>query len=131
MAAILKASSGLALVLFVSAYANLRGQQSRFVCTPIPNHCGYSLNRQRLRCSSCWPRRTPLNDQLLTEDGFDAGTLMTPEKVVDAAIRGLQNDREEIYPGLSEVLKILSRLAPKLALNQIGKIGIPTMTGTE
>lgn len=72
---------------------------------------------------------TPLNDQLLNEEGFDASTLMAPDKIVDAAIKGIQQGREEIYPGLAKMLKIMIRLAPKFVLSQTSKIGIPFMTG--
>ena len=71
---------------------------------------------------------TPLNDQLLNEEGFDASILMAPDKIVDVAINGLQHDTEEIYPGASTIVRILNRLAPKFMLSQTSKIGIPSMT---
>lgn len=66
---------------------------------------------------------TPLNDQFLDEDGFDPKTMMEPGKLIDAAINGLAKDQEEIYPGIATVLRIMSRLAPKLLLGQISKVG--------
>lgn len=66
---------------------------------------------------------TPLNDKFLNEEGFDPKTMMDPGKLVDAAIKGLRKDQVEIYPGIAGVLRIMSRLAPKLILSQTSKVG--------
>ncbi len=128
VAAILNASSGLALVpfpltpIYSAAKAGLHSYtQSLRVQLQQTNVRVFEL----LAPAS----GTPLNDQLLNEEGFDASTLMAPDKIVDVAIRGLLRDKEEIYPGLAKLVKVLSRLAPKLALSQTSKIGIPTMMG--
>lgn len=72
---------------------------------------------------------TSLNDKFLNEDGFNANFLMAPEKIVDAAIRGMQRDKQEIFPGFSKLARILSRVAPKLALAQAGKMGASYFSG--
>ena len=72
---------------------------------------------------------TPLNDKFLAEEGFDPKTMMDPGKLIDAAINGLQKDQAEIYPGVSGVLRIMSRLAPKLILSQTSKVGASVMRG--
>ena len=72
---------------------------------------------------------TPLNDKFMQVDNFDKRMLMAPEKIVSNAIKGLQNNKEEIYPGLAQVMRIISRLAPKLAISQVGKIGASTING--
>ena len=72
---------------------------------------------------------TPLNDKFVNEDGFNAGMLMAPDKIVDAAIKGLQNDKDEVYPGLAGVMRMLSRIAPKLLIAQSGKMGASFMYG--
>lgn len=72
---------------------------------------------------------TPLNDKFLEDGAVDARMLMAPEKIVDVAIKGLQNDTYEIYPGMAKVIRIVSRLAPKFMLAQISKIGASTMYG--
>jgi uncharacterized oxidoreductase len=41
------------------------------------------------------------------------------------ALAGIEAGRLEIRPGLSNVMKLLSRLAPQLALSQIAKVGRP------
>jgi len=56
---------------------------------------------------------------------------MAPEKIVDAAIKGLQNDKDEIYPGLAKLMRVLSRIAPKLLISQAGKMGESYIYGTK
>ncbi|ATL48925.1 short-chain dehydrogenase [Chitinophaga caeni] len=72
---------------------------------------------------------TSLNDKFMGEDGFSTRFMMAPEKVVDAALKGIERDKDEILPGASKLLKVLSRLAPKLALAQASKIGASYMYG--
>lgn len=67
--------------------------------------------------------KTPLNDKFEGVDGFDSKMLMEPDKIIDAAIKGLQNDTHEIYPGVARILKIVSRLAPSFLLKQTSKVG--------
>jgi uncharacterized oxidoreductase len=72
---------------------------------------------------------TPLNDKFMQEEGFDPKMMMKPGKLIDVAIKGMQKDTLEIYPGLARVLKIMSRFAPKLILAQTSKVGANTMSG--
>lgn len=72
---------------------------------------------------------TPLNDKFLEDGAVDSRMLMSPEKIVDSAIKGLQNDTYEIYPGMAKLIRIMSRLAPKFVLAQTSKIGTSTMYG--
>lgn len=46
---------------------------------------------------------------------------MAPEKLVAAFIKGLKNNAEEITPGQSAQLKLLSRLAPGFIFQQLNK----------
>lgn len=73
---------------------------------------------------------TPLNDKFINEDGFNPKMLMAPEKIVDAAIKGLQKNKDELFPGLAKMMRIMSRLAPKLMIAQAGKMGASFMYGT-
>ena len=66
---------------------------------------------------------TPLGDTFSGMDGYDEKMLMDPVKLIGVAIKGLQHDTLEIYPGLSRILKIMSRLAPGLLLKQMSKAG--------
>ena len=62
---------------------------------------------------------------LLTEDfrvGLSkASPPMEVSKLISEAIKGLRKDPYEIRPGLSNVLKLMSRLAPEFILNQLSK----------
>lgn len=66
---------------------------------------------------------TPLNDKFRTDKGFNPAMLMKPEKIVEAAIQGIKNDKSEVYPGLASVMRILSRIAPGFLLKQAAKMG--------
>ncbi|TKC62399.1 SDR family NAD(P)-dependent oxidoreductase [Pedobacter hiemivivus] len=66
---------------------------------------------------------TPLNDQFVNVDGFNPKLLATPEKIIDATIKGLKKDSYEIAPGFGRILRIMSRLAPKLILKEMSKVG--------
>ena len=72
---------------------------------------------------------TPLNDKFVNTDGFDPKMLMDPVKLIDVAIKGLQNDKLEIYPGIAKALKFMSRLAPGFLLKQLSKAGAKLMEG--
>ena len=74
---------------------------------------------------------TPLNDKFINEDGFSTNALMAPEKIVDAAIKGMKNNKDEIYPGLAKLMRVLSRVAPKFLIKQSGKMGASFMYGTK
>ncbi|MDX1906151.1 MAG: SDR family NAD(P)-dependent oxidoreductase [Bacteroidia bacterium] len=72
---------------------------------------------------------TPLNDAFRDTEGFAPDALMAPEKIIDQAIKGLQQDRYDIYPGLAGVLRILSRLAPGFLLSVASRTGADFMSG--
>ena len=62
---------------------------------------------------------TPLNHKFVEE--LKGAPLLAPTKLVEEAIRGLERDRLEIRPGLANVMKILSRVAPGFVLRQLSK----------
>jgi uncharacterized oxidoreductase len=66
---------------------------------------------------------TPLNHKFIGMEGYDANMLMAPEKIVDKAIDGMKKDKYEIYPGLANMVRILTRLAPKFVFNRGSKMG--------
>jgi len=70
---------------------------------------------------------TPLNDKFSTVDGFDNKNSISPDKVVDVAIKAMMKDTFEIYPGISRVLKIMARVAPDYLLRQTSKVGSKLM----
>jgi len=73
--------------------------------------------------------KTPLNDKFNNMDGFDEKLLMEPGKLIDAAIKGLQNNKLEIYPGIARLLLIMSRIFPAFMLKQLSKPGAKEMAG--
>lgn len=67
---------------------------------------------------------TPLNDKFISEDGLNPKMLMEPGKIVDAAIKGIRNGSDEVFPGLSKLLRIVSRIAPKFMISQLANMGV-------
>jgi uncharacterized oxidoreductase len=47
--------------------------------------------------------------------------MMGVDEIVRRTIRGLKNDQLEIRPGMSNVLKLMSRLAPNFILKRLSK----------
>jgi uncharacterized oxidoreductase len=62
---------------------------------------------------------TPLND--VFKEDLGGAKLMDVAALGASAIDGLRNDRYEIRPGLANVMKIMSRVAPELILRELGK----------
>ena len=63
--------------------------------------------------------KTPLNDKFAGD--VKDSDLMAPDKLIAAALQGMQRDHEEVYPGLAGVIRYASRLAPSLLLKQLSK----------
>ena len=72
---------------------------------------------------------TPLNDKFAGD--VDESMMMDPVKLIDVAIKGIQNDKFEIYPGIAKVMKIMSRLAPSVIFNQMSKIAEKSLAKTK
>lgn len=56
-------------------------------------------------------------------DSFNSQSpgVMNVEKMMRAALRGIEKDTYEIRPGASNALKVMSRLAPTLMLRQLSR----------
>jgi uncharacterized oxidoreductase len=63
--------------------------------------------------------KTPLNDKF--QDDVDPKSLMEVDKLVAVTLKGLENDKLDIYPGLANVIRIVSRIAPNFLLKQLSK----------
>jgi uncharacterized oxidoreductase len=63
--------------------------------------------------------KTPLNDKF--QDDVDPKSLMEVDKLVAVALKGLVNNTLDIYPGLANVIRIVSRIAPNFLLTQLSK----------
>ncbi len=70
---------------------------------------------------------TPLNDKFTDVDGFDPKSLMEPGKIANIALEGLKSNKFEIYPGISKIMKVMARVAPKFLLSQTSKVGANIM----
>jgi uncharacterized oxidoreductase len=64
--------------------------------------------------------KTPLNDKFSGD--VDSRMMMEPDKLVNAAIKGLMKDKLEILPGMAGIMKYLSRIIPGLLFKQMSKI---------
>jgi uncharacterized oxidoreductase len=72
---------------------------------------------------------TPLNDKFLGD--VNPRLFMEPDKLVRETITGLQQDRFEIFPGVAKIIKLMSRLAPRLIFNQMSKIAEKSLAQTQ
>lgn len=64
--------------------------------------------------------KTALLDHFDSED-MKGTSIMDVTKMVHCAVKGIEKDQFEIRPGQSNLLKIMSRLAPQFILNQLSK----------
>jgi uncharacterized oxidoreductase len=118
-AAIMNVSSGLAFVPLPTSpvYCATKAGLHSFTMS-----LRVQLKRSNVKVFELAPPAT--QTELLGE--FDAEdmkgiTIMSVSDMVNAAIKGLKEDRFEIRPGQSNQLKVMSRLAPQFILNQLSK----------
>lgn len=72
------------------------------------------------------PVETPLlRDEFATE--MQGQKAMNVGVLARRAIAGIEAGKEEIRPGLSNVLNIMSRLAPRFMMKQLAKMGAPKL----
>lgn len=127
-AAILNVTSGLALIPFPLSpiYGASKSGLRSYTKSLRAQLKGSNIRVMELVAPAA---KTPLNDKFENIDGFDSKMLMAPEKLVDAAIKGLKEDKPEIYPGLARIFLVMSRLAPAFMLKQTSKVGASLMLG--
>jgi uncharacterized oxidoreductase len=65
--------------------------------------------------------RPPLFTGDIGADDVKGIRMVDVSNMVSQAIRGLEKDQLEIRPGLSNVLKLMSRLAPQFILNRLSR----------
>jgi uncharacterized oxidoreductase len=63
----------------------------------------------------------PLVDTDLISDEFRSQPMMKPEKLAQAFMIGFQAGHDEILPGQSKLLKLMSRLAPKFIFKKLNE----------
>jgi uncharacterized oxidoreductase len=64
--------------------------------------------------------KTRLNE-VFGADEVDSRILTEVTKLVKVAIREIEKDTLEIRPGLSKIMKVMSRIAPELVVNVISR----------
>jgi len=119
-AAIVNVSSGLAFVPFPISpiySATKAGLHSFTQCLRV------QLKNTRIKVFELAPpaTRTPMLTGVFDSGDFKGSATMDVVKLVAQAITGFKKDRLEIRPGLSNVLKVMSRIAPQFILKQLSK----------
>ncbi|MDN5283973.1 MAG: ydfG 2 [Mucilaginibacter sp.] len=72
--------------------------------------------------------KTPLNDAFRNLDGYNVKQ-MDPIELVDIALKGIEKDKYEVYPGIARILYSMSRIAPGFMLKTLSKAGAKEMVG--
>jgi uncharacterized oxidoreductase len=121
-AVLINVSSGLAYVPFSQApvYSGTKSALHFWTKAIRPQ-----LKRQNIKVVELLP---PVVDTKLAKDADlsdDQLKPMSTEKLAELFWKDYRNGKEEITPGISRLLKIMSRLAPKLIFNQLNKQPIP------
>jgi uncharacterized oxidoreductase len=118
-AAILNVSSGLAFVPFpISPVYSATKAGIHFYTESLR----IQLKKTNVKVFELAPplTNTDLQNAFTAED-MKGTTAMDTAKMVEIAIKGLSNDIYEIRPGQSNMLKIMSRVAPQFILNQMSR----------
>ena len=63
--------------------------------------------------------KTPLIEQFTAD--LKESDLMAPDQVVAQAIKAVQHDKGEVFPGMATALRYMSRLAPGFMIKQLSK----------
>lgn len=116
--AIVNVSSGLAFVPFPSSPVYSASKAGIHAYTSVLR---LQLKDTNIKVFELAPpsTETPLQDEF--RDLVDSGQNMTVDEMVGIAIKGILKDKLEIRPGLANVLKLLSRIAPDFALRFLNK----------
>jgi uncharacterized oxidoreductase len=120
MAAIVNISSGLAFVPLPIApiyCATKAGVHSFTQCLRV------QLKNTGISVFELAPpmTRTPLFTGDMRAEDVSGIPIMDVSKMVSQAMRGLEAGHSEIRPGLSKVLKLMSRIAPQFILNRLSR----------
>lgn len=122
VAAIVNVSSGLAFVPLPMApiYCATKAAVHSFT-----QSLRVQLKNTNIRVFELAPpmTRTSLFGEEFRVENMKGLRMMNVAKMVGEAIRGLERDRLEIRPGMSNVLELMSRIAPRFALNRLSRAG--------
>lgn len=113
-AAIVNVSSGLAFVPFPASPVYSAAKAGLHAYTRVLR---LQLKATSIKVFELAPPSTETPLQSAFSGLVDSSQNMATDKMVNITIKGLLNDNLEIKPGLSKVLKIMSRLMPEFFLN--------------
>ena len=118
-AAIMNVSSGLAFVPFpISPVYSATKAGLHFYTQTLR----IQLKNTNVKVFELLPPLTNTDLQnAFTADDMKGTQVMETARMVEAAIKGFNNDSFEIRPGQSNLLKIMSRIAPRFILNQMSR----------
>ena len=72
--------------------------------------------------------KTPLNNEFRNLDGYNVKQMDSVE-LVNTALKGMEKDKYEIYPGIARMLYFMSRVAPGFIFKMLSKAGAKEMAG--
>jgi uncharacterized oxidoreductase len=117
-AAIVNVSSGLAFIPFPASPIYSAAKAGLHAYTRVLR---LQLKETNIKVFELAPPSTETPLQKAFTGLVDSSQNMATDKMVNIAIKGLLSDQLEIKPGLSKVLKIMSRLMPEFFLNFLDK----------
>lgn len=125
-AAILNVSSGLALIPF--PISPVYGASKSGIHS-YTQSLRVQLKHTNVKVFELLPpaSKTSLNKKFETLDGFTSSGSMDSNLIIEKAIRGLQKDHIETFPGMSGLLRIMARVMPGVLLKQFSKVGAKIM----
>lgn len=119
-AAIINISSGLAFVPFPLSPVYSAAKAGVHAYTQVLR---LQLKRTNIKVFEVAPpsTETPLQNAFSDIDMGNSSPIMKVNKMVKVAIAGILKDQTEILPGLSKVLKLMSRVAPAFFIGYLDK----------
>jgi uncharacterized oxidoreductase len=119
-AAIINISSGLAFVPFPLSPVYSAAKAGVHAYTQILR---LQLKNTNVKVIELAPpsTETPLQNAFADIDMGSSSPVMKVDKMVAEAIRGISKGQDEILPGMSKMLKLMGRIAPKFALKMMDK----------
>ena len=117
-AAIINVSSGLAFVPFPLSPVYSAAKAGVHAYTKVLR---LQLKNTNVKVFELAPPSTDTPLQNEFSGLFDSSQNMKVEKMVNIAIQGILKDKPEIKPGMANVLKVMSRIAPNFIFNQMNK----------
>ncbi len=117
-AAIVNVSSGLAFIPFPVSPVYSAAKAGLHAYTRVLR---LQLQKTHIKVFELAPPSTETPLQSAFTGLVDSSQNMAADKMVNIAIKGLLADQLEIKPGLSKVLKLMSRLMPEFFLNFLNK----------